>query len=371
MAKRTLASVWSQAFGRSVKLLTKTALRQGKQVAKTAAKQGTRNTQAALRASERATREALQRSGKVAARATKVAAAKLAPPIGPGDWLPGIAWGPAGSRGYYLYRPPAVQLRERLPLVVMLHGCNQDGRQFAESTRMNRLAARQRFYVLYVEQDRMVNPQGCWRWYETRSGSAQAEASTILAAITQVCALHRIDPQRIALVGLSAGAGIAALLATRAPQRFAALVMHSGVAPGGAQSTAGALRTMTLGGAAALPATPEGERLPRLLVLQGDADGVVSPRNADAAAEAWAQALGAAPRPTREVTRGQRRPMTIADWRARGRVVVSQVTVHGLAHAWSGGDARQPFGDPKGPDATRLAWSFIQRAFRDVLPPPR
>src|SRR5690606_8522542 len=58
------------------------------------------------------------------------------------DCVAGIAFGAAGARRYFLYKPPGMALAERLPLLVMLHGCGQDPNAFALSTRMNRIAAR-------------------------------------------------------------------------------------------------------------------------------------------------------------------------------------------------------------------------------------
>ena len=57
---------------------------------------------------------------------------------------------------FRVYRPPGVEFGEKLPLVVMLHGCGQDANSFAASTRMNRIAMRERFLVLYPEQDRLI-----------------------------------------------------------------------------------------------------------------------------------------------------------------------------------------------------------------------
>ena len=98
-----------------------------------------------------------------------------------------------GSHRYRLYRPPEVRFGERLPLLVMLHGCGQDAKSFAQSTRMNRIAARERFLVLYPEQDRLANAQGCWNWFDTRSGRAYGEAELIMRAIDQVCLLYSAD----------------------------------------------------------------------------------------------------------------------------------------------------------------------------------
>ncbi|WP_382327431.1 alpha/beta hydrolase family esterase [Hydrogenophaga sp. UC242_50] len=157
---------------------------------------------------------AMARAARQLPRAPRVARAKATRGVrtGPGDWLPGLALGPGGARRYRLYRPPDLPAQGKVPLLVMLHGCGQDSAGFAASTRMNALARREGFLVLYPEQDRLAHPQRCWNWYDTRSGRAQAEASLILAMIDQATLLYPVDPARIALAGLSAGAGMAALL---------------------------------------------------------------------------------------------------------------------------------------------------------------
>ena len=108
------------------------------------------------------TRDTLRASARAAAPLLNAGAEKGKPPAGDGDWIAGIAMDVAGARRYRLYRPPDVRFGERLPLMVMLHGCGQDAKSFAQSTRMNRVAARERFCVLYPEQDRLANAQGCW-----------------------------------------------------------------------------------------------------------------------------------------------------------------------------------------------------------------
>ena len=66
-----------------------------------------------------------------------------------------------GAMGYRLYKPPGVLRSERLPILVMLHGCSQDAEALAVSSRMNQIAARERFLVLYPMQERFANLQGC------------------------------------------------------------------------------------------------------------------------------------------------------------------------------------------------------------------
>jgi poly(hydroxyalkanoate) depolymerase family esterase len=343
LKRRLRATGWARSFARGVAALTHMATASGQQ---------------ALR------------------QALRPAAAARAAPAGDGAWLAGVALGATGARPYRLYRPPGVKRGERLPLMVMLHGCGQDASGFASSTRMNRIARRERFLVLYPEQDRLANAQGCWNWFDTDNGRAQAEAASILRAIDQVCQFQAVDPARVAVAGLSAGASMAALLATRYPARFKAVVMHSGVAPGRAHSALSAWGAMR----ARRPQPPPPARpdvaagaapdaavaaWPPLLVVQGEADAVVSPHNGLAAAQWWAQqAAGAKAGPVRSLQRGQRHPMRVTDFKHPAGTVATLVTVARLGHAWSGGAAGQPHGDAQGPDASRMAWAFAARQFK-------
>jgi poly(hydroxyalkanoate) depolymerase family esterase len=315
------------------------------------------------------TRLAVASGSRVLARGLKPGVARRTPVGGAGAWIAGVAVGATGARRFRLYRPPGVRRGERLPLLVMLHGCGQDADSFAASTRMNRIALRERFLVLYPEQDRLANTQGCWNWFDTGTGRAQAEAALILKAIDQVCLLYPVDPAQVAIVGLSAGASMAALLVTRQPLRFKAVVMHSGVPPGTAHSTLSALGAMQgRRPTRALAAGPVAMAAawPALLVIHGDADAVVSPHNGEAAVQVWADAAGALAAPARTVQRGQRYPMSITEFKRKGSTVATLVAVSRLAHAWSGGAAHQPFSDGQGPDASRMAWAFAARQFRSA-----
>ncbi len=250
-------------------------------------------------------------------------------------------------------------------MLVMLHGCDQDAVSFAASTRMNRVAERERFAVLYPEQDRISNLQGCWNWFDLDSGRAQAEATSVLHAIDRVCDLHPVDPSAVAIAGLSAGASLAALLAVAHPTRFCAVALHSGVPPGAAHSPSGAMRAMR-GRARAVPVPAPAASAdavppwPPLLVLHGSRDVVVAPSNGRETALRWALACGATAQPPRHEQRGQRHAVCITDFNVVRRTQVTLVEVVGLGHAWSGGAARQPYGDARGPDASLRVWRFVK-----------
>jgi poly(hydroxyalkanoate) depolymerase family esterase len=323
------------------------------------------------------TRRAVRAGSQVVARALQPAKPAHARKAANRKRLPatarprtGFTAGVAGGLHYRIFVPADLQRGELLPLLVMLHGCAQDAKALAASTRMNHIAARERFLVLYPEQSRLANLQGCWNWFQTRSGQAQSEADAILVAIRKVCSTQPIDPARIALAGLSAGAGMAALLATRSPQVFRAIAMHSGVAPGLAHSTAGALGAMRgLWSAGPLVSLAAAGQLPALLVIQGQADAIVAPSNGARAAQLWAASALATPGRPRTLQRGARYGVTVTDFCIRGRLVSTLCEIDGLGHAWSGGAASQAYGDPKGPDASRMVWAFAAKQFAKAAVP--
>jgi poly(hydroxyalkanoate) depolymerase family esterase len=306
----------------------------------------------------------LNRQAMLLRRAAQPLRERRAPPAGAGSWLMGSVLTAAGPRSYWLFRPVGLRFGEQLPLLVMLHGCHQDARSFAASTRMNQLAARERFLVLYPEQPRLANAQGCWNWFDTQGGRAWSEVAWIMRAIEQVGVLYAADRERVAVAGLSAGASMAALLATRYPQRFKALAMHSGVPPGAAHSSVSAVGAMQ---GRREPLAPSGTDWPPLIVIHGGADGVVSARNADAAVQMWSDAVGARAGTPRELKRGKRYPMEVTQFKRLRQVVATLVRVGRLGHAWSGGAARQRFSDAKGPDASRLVWRFAEKQFGTPL----
>ena len=338
MARRIKKTALSRSFQNVFKTMTRTAMQAGTK---------------AIKASLRAAPLAVKR---------KPAKKAMAPSA---NWISGMAIGAAGPRRYWLYKPPGVRRNEKRPLLVMLHGCGQDAEALALSSRMNTIAARERFFVLYPEQDRLSNMQGCWNWYDTRTGRAQAESNSINAAIEQICLTQAVDRSRIALAGISAGAGMAVLLATHHPKLFRAIAMHSGIAPGVAHSSASAIKAMFGQSVTTspLPPVPPEVRLPALLVIHGAMDHVVAPGNGREAAMRWGERVGAKASKPRKVQRGARYAANITDYRKSGRLVATLCEIDRLGHAWSGGAAGQPYSDPKGPDASRMIWSFVAKQF--------
>jgi poly(3-hydroxybutyrate) depolymerase len=160
---------------------------------------------------------------------------------------------------------------------------------------------------------------------------------------------------------------MAALLVSRHPERFRAVVMHSGIPPGTAHSTLSALGAMH-GHRATKPLVAMRAAIatswPPLMVIHGGLDRVVAFSNGQAAVQAWADAAGATTVKERTVQRGNRYSTNVTDYKRSGNTVATLVEIARLGHAWSGGAARQPYSDARGPDASRMTWAFAARQFR-------
>lgn len=257
------------------------------------------------------------------------------------------------------------------PLVVMLHGCTQDAHDVAVGTRFDEWAERLGFLVLYPEQQPEEHPQRCWRWFEAEhQRRGRGEPAALMALLEQVERERGVEPGRTYLAGLSAGAGMAVVLAALHPGRFAAIAAHSGVPYGAAEGEGKAEAVLAGAGPSATElsrrlreAVPTGASLPPLLAIHGTADQLVSPENTRRLVSTWlAASRDGSPEPDREVRGGEEGdgyPYLRRRWGGTGRDRVEAWLVDGLGHAWSGGSPEGTWTDPQGPDATRVVLDFF------------
>lgn len=273
-----------------------------------------------------------------AALASLLAASGVSAPVGAPPLETGFLSFPAAGAvlpADKIYVPS--NLKGRAPLVVVLHGCEQDADAIAASTRWNALAEKEGFLVLYPNQQWGRNPYNCWNWFLPLNQSAVAgEPAEIAAAATAAKVVYPVDPDRVYVAGISAGAATAATMLSCYPDLFAAGGIHSGVSYGLAATPGEALDVMKNGpgsrknGGLCDPGAYKGS----VFVIHGSSDAVIAPSNAD---------------------------RLVADFSGAR---VREMIVPGLGHAWSGGAAGLPASDPNGPDATALLWSFFSAAKR-------
>lgn len=276
----------------------------------------------------------------------------------------------AGTRQYKVYLP-ARHSAQGLPVVVMLHGCQQGPDDFAAATRMNALAEEHGLVVVYPKQTVKANKSNCWNWFESRHQQREAGEPSIIAGITrEVVAAYGADADRVYVAGLSAGGAMAAVMATTYPDVYAAVGIHSGLAYASAHDIPSAFNAMRGDGLARLtPASgASGTRVVPTIVFHGDRDATVHPSNGDEliadAAKVARPAAGAdsesAPRHSVEQGEASGRTYTRSVYRTeRGDTVIEHWLVHGAAHAWSGGSAEGSYSDPAGPDASREMLRFF------------
>lgn len=270
-----------------------------------------------------------------------------------------------GSRRYKLFIPSG-DARKPLPLLVMLHGCQQDPDDFALGTRMNAIAAEQRIFVLYPEQSEAANQTRCWNWFDAAHQRRDRGEPSIIAGMTrQVIDSYNIDARRVYIAGMSAGGAMAAIVAATYPDLYAAVGIHSGVPYGAAQNFMAAITAMKAG--AAGPRLPS-ESIP-LIVFHGDRDLVVNSHNGEQLISQWLGGTDPDRRhdtSTAQADEGNGRAFTRTLYRdGAGNVLAEKWLVHDAGHAWSGGGSAGSFADSSGPDASREMLRFFAAVSHD------
>jgi len=275
---------------------------------------------------------------------------------------------------YRLYLPSSIAKSERLPLVLMLHGCSQTVAEFAEGTRMNGVAEDRHCAVLYPEQPRKSNPLRCWNWFAPEVLAGEGEAALLVQAVHHIMEHYPIDPARVYVAGFSAGGAMAAVLCATHGDLFAACAIHSGVMFHAATTSLKAVQVMRRGASASPTLIADmiaGERSPGTrvvptLVIHGCDDKTVNPLNAEQFVEQMRLLAEGLDPQTAPATLGQEkwiesggRQYRQQDLRQDGALLVRSILIDGLGHAWSGGDARHKFFDAVGPDTSLLIIEFL------------
>lgn len=283
---------------------------------------------------------------------------------------------PGATMNYWLYLPDTPKVA-RLPLVVMLHGCAQTARQFAQSTRMNQVADKKGFAVLYPEQTASSNAGRCWRWYKKEVREGDAEVKSVVAIIQKVAAQYDLDRSRIYVAGISAGAAMAQIIAINHPHLIAAVGMHSGSVFGAANTPMEGYSVMQNGAVDCLrqtirEAAARQVYLPVMpaFLIHGQQDSIVRPINLAHLSEQFRelhQLAGYAREnmlvkiTEKLVTQRSARPCKIYEYYCGKKKLLQICEVGELGHAWSGGDDAVNFSDSQGPDASRMMWEFFSR----------
>ena len=287
------------------------------------------------------------------------------------------------DRYRYLVYVPASYRRaaKAVPLLVVLHGCTMTAGQQASASGYAPIAQRLRLIVLYPDVDAVDQTYGrCWKaiWNPAGDGRHRGDAGAIAAMTKAVIHAWRIDPARVYVIGISAGAYESSVLGATYPDLFAAIGIHSGAAYGGGQppclpTRESSASTITMA-REALAAMGSRARVMPVIVFHGDQDPVIPYRCGQQALRQWLdtdnlilgrghlQALPLTPASVERNT-AHRRRYTVASYVNQQDCTVAQLwTIHGMGHAWSGGSSDPSvarFTYPDGPSAAAASISFF------------
>jgi poly(hydroxyalkanoate) depolymerase family esterase len=280
----------------------------------------------------------------------------------------------AGARSYEVYVPASYHAGTAVPLIVALHGCTQSADKFRQQTHFDELADAKGFIVVYPEQPSASNYLSCWNWFQTQHMTRGAGEPSILAGITaQIQQRYGIDAHRTYVAGLSAGGAMAEVMAATYPDVYAAAGVGSGCEYGAGAACAGYQSAdPEQAGKQAYQAMGSHAREMPFIVFQGDADTTVPPINAqqlvreDQVEADWAddgQENRSVPQAPTQVVPAQApggRSYTVSHYPdGHGHELGQFWLVHGMGHAWSGGDASQQYSDPTGPNESAAMYDFF------------
>ncbi len=225
------------------------------------------------------------------------------------------------------------------PLVVALHGCMQDAAEYGKDSGWSRLADRWGFLLLLPQQRRSNNLARCFSWYSPEDRARDAgEALSIRQMVERMVHDHAVDPRRIYVTGVSAGAAMSLALAAGYPEVFAGAAPLAGIPFGCADGMISGLTCMRNPpdkgaeewGEAVRSASSHSGPWPRISVWQGDADKAVDPANATAIVRQWTNVHGVE-FPPEEVDDPKGYVRTV--FRSPdGRVLVESYRIKGMGH---------------------------------------
>lgn len=237
-------------------------------------------------------------------------------------------------------------------LVVLLHGCVQQGEELAQQSGLLALAKQKQFSLLIPQQSENNNTKGCFNWFSKQDiEKDQGESLSIKNMIATVNAGQNFN--NIYIIGLSAGGAMASSMLVNYPEVFTAGAIVAGIPYPCANNLITAIACMRSG------PSQEPEQLtelvkqisrtqthwPTLSIWTGKQDTVVNPKNAEYLAKHWAQ-LNQSPKPTVTKHSGY----TITQWQGKDKkVVVELVEIENMDHgiavapALSNGGSEAPF----------------------------
>jgi poly(hydroxyalkanoate) depolymerase family esterase len=297
-------------------------------------------------------------------------ASAASPPSLPGSLTTGSYANGSGTLAYELYVPSTYKAGSAVPLVVALHGCTQSADTFRQLTGWDRLAEAKGFIVVFPQQDANNNYLKCWNFFQSGDMNRGAGEPALIAGITQSVQQHyNVDAHRTYVDGLSAGGAMSSVMAATYPDLYAAAGVGSGCEYAATPTCAGYKSADPVqAGKQAYAAMGSHARAMPVIVFEGDQDTTVPPINAQQVVQQWQTTDGlalqspisATPTSSSDRTAPAGQAYTVNYYGdGHGAELIQSWLVHGMGHAWSGGNSSQQYADPSGPDETGAMYAFF------------
>lgn len=180
-------------------------------------------------------------------------------------------------------------------VVVLLHGCIQNGVELAKQSGLFDLAQSKNFALLVPQQSTKNNAKACFNWFSPQD--TNIDQGEILSIKNMVLSLKSKKPDaNFYIVGLSAGAAMSAAMLVNYPNLFTAGAIVSGIPFPCAKDLIQAISCMKHGPsenaqqlASKVRALNHSQSVwPSLSIWTGRNDIVVHPKNAILLAQQWA-----------------------------------------------------------------------------------
>ncbi len=293
-------------------------------------------------------------------------------------------------------------------MVVVLHGCTEQGPDIAYISRFDVEAERHGFIVVYPNQAAYTmtgtttfdgNGSQCWNWFLPQGQQRGAGEPALIAGLTtQAVGLWHGDRARIFVIGISAGGGMSDIMAATYPDIYAATAILAGCEYRGLPCLASpSVVPPQLSGQWAYQASNGHGRVVPFLVENGDVDPVVPLANAFEIVQQWQvtddyaahhgtlksplpappcarrTVIPASPVDNSQSLPAVRNPYEVLYYSRTGQACPKALSspsaalgelwiVHGEFHAWPGGPpltTAEPYTNPGGPNITDAAYRFF------------
>jgi len=242
-----------------------------------------------------------------------------------------------GSLEASYYLPEQYQAgNEHSALVVVLHGCAQQGDALAQQSGLLGLAKKHNFALLLPQQGLINNIKRCFNWYSDDDYSKdKGESLSIKSMITTL--KQQLGSNNVYIIGLSGGGAMASAMLVNYPNLFKAGAVVAGIPFPCADGLITGISCMKNGPSQTVDElvklieklNPQQTTWPRLSVWTGSSDDIVNPLNSSMMAQQWAKLSSLSTEPVVNKKSGY----TVTRWsNAAQEVQVELVEVTNLGH---------------------------------------